>query len=281
MNRIQIAFDEIRADSALISQTAAYLQTQREKQSNIKQFPCKLRRIATLAAMLVLVAGIFSYTMLFTAVAYVNIDVNPSVELRLNRINRVIGTYAFNDDGKRILDELNLNGKQYEEAIALLVSALDDQGYLSDEALVSATVQTVNSDKEQSLCYTLLQSLGAASSTAETEVFPVSSQVLADAHGCHMSPAKYLAIQELLAVDESATLEEYSDSSIRQIRQRTRACQEGDYEDSPSNSSSHGQGNGNGQRGNQEQDTGQADGHGQHQGQGQGGGQGHGYRGGQ
>lgn len=280
MNRIQSAFDDIRADDALLEKTAAYLQSQRGKRSNVRRFPHTLRRMAAFAAMLVLVVGVFSYTMLFTAIAHVSIDVNPSVELTLNRMNRVIGTFAFNDDGERILGELNLNGKRYDEAVALLVSALDAQGYLSDDALVSATVQTANNDREQSLCDTLLQSLGAVPNTAEIEVFPVSSQVLEEAHGCHMTPAKYLAIQELLAVDDTATLEEYSDSNIRQIRQRTRACQEEHGGGNSNDGDSGGHGNGSGQGGNQGQGQGQSGGEGQH-GQGQGGGHGHGYRGGQ
>lgn len=246
MNRIQNAFDDILADDALLENTAAYLENQRVKQNNSKRFFYTLRRVAALTVMLGLMVGTFSYMMLFTAIAYVNIDVNPSVEVRLNRTNRVIGTHAFNDDGERILSELNLNGRRYEEAVALLVSALDMQGYLSDDALISATVQTQNNDKEQSLCDTLLQSLDAAPNTAEIELFPVSSQVLDKAHECHMSPAKYLAIQELLAVDKTATLEDFRDSSIRQIHQRTRTRQEnhGKGNSYKNHSNRHGNGNG-------------------------------------
>lgn len=266
MNKIRSAFDDIRADGLLIKETAAYLQSQRNKQSNIRFYPRTLRRTAAFAAMLMLVVGLFSYTMLFTAIAHVSIDVNPSVELTLNRMNRVIGTYAFNDDGERILSEVHLNGKRYEEAVTLLILALDAQGYLSDDALISAAVQTANSEKEQSLRDTLLHSLAVVSNTVEVEVFPVTAQVLEEAHGCHMSPAKYLAIQELLTVDETATLEQYSGFNIRQIRQRTRAFQK-----------EHG---GAGGRHGSEQSKSQNGGQSQRQGQEQGGEHGHGYRGG-
>jgi hypothetical protein len=65
-----------------------------------------------------------------------------------------------------------------------------------------------------------------------------------------MSPAKYLAIQELLNVDETATLEEYSDATIRQIRQRTQECQqEHEGTDENGQGQSHGQGQGHGHHG--------------------------------
>ena len=39
-------------------------------------------------------------------VTYVGIDVNPSIELALNRFNIVVETHALNDDGQRTLDEV-------------------------------------------------------------------------------------------------------------------------------------------------------------------------------
>lgn len=262
MNRIQGAFDEIRADDALLEQTAAYLQKQRTGKKAHPRFSCYIRPMAAMAAMLVLVIGIFVYQFYFTAGAYVSIDVNPSVELTLNSMDRVIGTYAFNDDGEQILREVNLSGKKYDEAVMLLIAAMNDRGYLTDEALVSVTVQTANSDKEQALSESLLQSVKTVSNTAKIEVFSVSSQVWEEAHGFHMSPAKYLAIQELLEIDDTATLEQYGDANIRQIRQRTQQCRE--------EHAGTGRGSGHGDASNAGNDHGNN----------QSGGHGHGYQGG-
>lgn len=254
MNRIQESFDDIRADDALLKKTEAYLQDQREKQSSNKRFSFQpLQHIAALTVLLVLLVGVSSYKMLFTTISYVNIDVNPSVELRLNRMNQIIGTQAFNDDGEQILNELGLSGKGYKEAIAMLLSAFDRHGYLSDDALISATVQTVNKEKEKALSDTLRKSLDTTPSTVKLDLFPVSSQILDKAHDCRMSPARYLAIQELLAVDKTATPKEYSDSSIREIQKRTQTCRERHQESSSYKDNSKGQGQGNGQDKNKEQ----------------------------
>lgn len=263
MNRIQGAFDEIRADDALLEKTAAYLHAKRTKPQEVKLGLRVARRVSAFAAMLALVIGIGSYHLFWTAAAYVSIDINPSVELTLNRMNRVISTYAFNDDGEQILHEVDLSGRKYDEAVRQLVAAMDARGYMQSDVLVSVTVQTSNSDQEESLAKLLLQSIQSALDTAEIEVAAVSQQVWENAHGCHMSPAKYLAIQELLAVDDTATLEHYNDSSIRQIRQRTQQCKD--------EGGSLGEGSGHGNSDNTD------DGRGSNQG----GGHGNGHRGGQ
>lgn len=230
MHRIQTAFDEIRADDALLAQTRASLRTRRERPDAKKfRFP-PLRRAAALAAALAatlaLAAGLFSHTMVFSAAAYVSIDVNPSVELTLNRMNRVIDAQPFNEEGEMLLGAASVKGLPYGEAAEQLMASADEQGYTRDDTLVAVTVQAGNAERERTLQDTLAQVLRAAATDAEVEVFPVSADLREKAHACHMSAAKYLAIQELLDVDETATLEQYSDSGIRQIRQRTRHCQD-------------------------------------------------------
>jgi len=228
-NSIKAAFLEIQADDTLVEQTAAYLNTQREQRTKRKRAATPWRLAGAFAMIAVLVIGISARDVYFIPTAHVSIDVNPSIELTLNRMNRVISTYAFNAEGEQMLSAVNLNGKPYDEAAALLVAEMNDAGYITDYALVSVSVQTADGNTEQMLCDTLLQTIHASVNTSQenaaVEVFPVSEQLWQEAHGCHMSPAKYSAIQELLAVDEEATLEDYSNSSIGQIRQRIRDCQ--------------------------------------------------------
>lgn len=251
--KIRAAFVEIKADDALIDDTLAYLRKEAEKRQRKSRMVSLPMRFAAVAAMVLLVVGIFSYNLYFTASAHISIDVNPSVELTLNRFDRVIDAYAFNEDGANILREVNLRGKTYGKATALLLSAIDADGYIAEDALISVTVQAASNEKEKMLCKVLLQFISEkilpVQASAEIEVFPVSSEVRDDAHGFHMSPAKFLAIQELMEVDESAMIEDYADTSIRQIRRRTQECRNRHTESSDSSSESDqqsGQGNGHG-----------------------------------
>lgn len=256
-DKIRAAFAEIHADDALIDDTLAYLRKEAKKrQHGSKKFPLAMR-LGAVAAMVLLIVVLFSYNLYFTAVAHVSIDVNPSVELALNRFDRVIDIYAFNEDGTSILNEANLQGKMYSEAAALLLTAIEANGYIAENPLISVTVQAASSEKEQTLCEVLLRFINErilpVQASAEIEVFSVTAEVWSNAHGCNMSPAKFLAIQELMEVDGTATIEDYTETSIRLIRQRTQECRnrhtesnDSNSESGPQNEQGHGQGNGHG-----------------------------------
>lgn len=276
-DRIQSAFDDIRADDALLMKTAVHLQNERAKHEKKHSRIQPLRFAGAIATVLALVVGIFGYrTFQSDAVAYVSIDVNPSVELVLNRLDKVISAVAYNADGASLLQQVEVSGRQYDEAVAALLGEMKLQGYISDDALVTLTVQTADNAKEQRLCNALRQSVGTQISieysAAEVEVFPVTQEVRETANGCHMSAAKYLAIQELMEVDEAATLEVYSESTIRQIRQRTRECR-GEHASS-SNDENQGGGYGQGSGPSQGGEQNQGSGHSQNGNQGHGGGHG-------
>lgn len=227
-NRTRRAFDSIRADDALKEKTAAFLRAERVKREQHGKDNRSLRLVAAFAAVIALAIAGSGYHLHYAAASYVSIDVNPSVELTLNRLDRVIGVYAFNPEGETVLRETSLNGKRYDEAAFLVVAAMANNGYFGEAPLVSLTVQTANNSKEKTLCDALSQAVSgqvqALRAEARVEIFPVSAQLRQTAHACHMSPAKYSAIQELIAVDEDATLEAYSDASIHQIRRRIEEC---------------------------------------------------------
>ena len=77
------------------------------------------RAVAAVAACLVLAVvgfGGFAYAQPTT---YVGIDVNPSIELGVNRFGIVVQAEAFNDDGRALLDAVSLTGRGYADALTL------------------------------------------------------------------------------------------------------------------------------------------------------------------
>lgn len=230
-NKIHSAFSDIHADKELINKTSFYLFSELDKRkTKIKKLflPSMPKAAVMLIAITFFVIGIISYSEYITADAYVSLDVNPSVELTLNRFNRVISTYAFNDDGFCIINEAGLIGKEYKDAVGELILTLNDKEFFIKDALVSVTVYAANEKREQLLCYGLTETINEhvlnIEVNTEVEVFPVSENIWSKAHSCHISPAKYVAIQELLAADGDAASDDYNNSTIRQIRQRTQEC---------------------------------------------------------
>ena len=122
MNKIEKAFGNIKADDALKEATfekvAAQMRTQPEKSKVVKQRR-NARRFAAVAAVLV-VALVFAgggYHAYAKPVSYITMNVNPSVELGINRWDKVVECTGLNDDGSELLDRVDVKGLNYKNAM--------------------------------------------------------------------------------------------------------------------------------------------------------------------
>jgi len=75
----------------------------------------------------------------------VSLDVNPSVEIILNRNNRVVKVNPLNDDGKIIVADMDFNGCQLKVAVNALIGSMIRSGYLSKDA--NSVLVSVDSNK--------------------------------------------------------------------------------------------------------------------------------------
>lgn len=229
-------FDKVKASPELKEKTRQYLHSQAEGEQGIAipapRKRSRLPRVAlALAAALVVALSGFGYYHYIAPIAYLDLDVNPSLSLQLNRAETVLRAAAYNDSGAEILAKVDVSGLPYDEAVQRLLGEMIAQGYLQRGGLVAATVQAANTSAEQRL----LSGLDAAVSTtlhshhaqAETDVFAVDESVRQSAAGYSISPAKYLAIEELLELDDNASFEGCVGHSLGEIRQLIRSCHEG------------------------------------------------------
>ncbi|MEG2074609.1 MAG: hypothetical protein RRY54_07560, partial [Angelakisella sp.] len=165
-------------------------------------------------AMLV-VCGIIGYNFYQTPVSYISIDVNPSLELALNRLDRVINVTAYNDDGAQILQNLNLINKPYTQAVELLLADKPFENYLSGDSLLSFTVV---SKMEEKLLLGIQQCSGYAENRATCH--GANAELIDEAHSKGLSFGKYQAYLALAEYDKSITPEDCRQLSMRQIRDR-------------------------------------------------------------
>lgn len=216
--RLKSALNKVYAEDALMEQTAARLSA--EIRRGHRRKVTRFRLAAACASLLVFFAlGGLSLNLYLTPSAYIDVDVNPSIELITNRFGRVIGEHAYNDDGQRILAEVSVRNLGYSEALDRLIGAMKRDGYLGQDALVSVTVQTQDSALLRDVQASVNTALQSHHLAAEADVFAVTQDVKATAGEHHLSPAKYLAITKLQQVDPTATIEGCRDHSISELRQ--------------------------------------------------------------
>lgn len=82
------------------------------------------------------------------AVAYISVDINPSVELAINSEEKVIRARAFNTDGEKLLAGVNLVGVQAEKAVQILTDKSITDGYLTP-AKENTVVITVVAEQDR------------------------------------------------------------------------------------------------------------------------------------
>ncbi len=108
-----------------------------------------LKSLAVAAIALIIFFGSFlSVYQTNKAYAYVSIDVNPSIELVLNKKMQVLKVTAFNQDGKKIVAHIgDWKKKKIAELTQLLLNEMKKQGYFKDHHLV--VISTVRTDKKE------------------------------------------------------------------------------------------------------------------------------------
>lgn len=257
-NKFKTAFDCICAEDKLKESALAYLQDEIQKRAKPRSRVSFKRLAAVLSSVVILIfSGVFSYNLYFTPNAYVDVDINPSVELTINLFDRIIGVYAYNSDGEDILSKLDLKHKNYEEALISLITTIDKNGYIQDNSLVSVTLQTASESREYKLLTQLQDDItaiiSAYNAVFQADVFAVSGDTREEALKYNISPAKYLAILELMDVDPTATVESCRGHSIGEIKQMTRERHgSGHGSDFGNTSGDHHGGNENGYHGGRE-----------------------------
>ncbi len=95
------------------------------------------QRVAAIAAAVVLL-GTGGLTALRLAGgnkgdAIVALDVNPSIELTIDKKEQVVAVHAYNAEGKEVVGDLNLKKRDLEVAIDALIGSMLQKGYLSTE----------------------------------------------------------------------------------------------------------------------------------------------------
>lgn len=76
--------------------------------------------------------------------AYVAVDINPSVELRVDGDGNILSVDTLNDDAKTLVAGMDLKGQQVNSAVEKLISASISLGFLDPQSGVVMVAATVN-----------------------------------------------------------------------------------------------------------------------------------------
>ena len=187
------------------------------------------KRLVAAAAALALVIGLGAGTGFYlrnqAVAATVSLDVNPSVELSVNRNDRVLNVNANNEDGKTIIGDMDLTGSDLDVAVNAIVGSMVRNGYLNELAnSVLVSVDSKDAAAGTALQEKLAQEISVIlegdhfSGAVISQTVEKSENLTNQAQEHHISVGKASLIQQIIDQDSRYTFEELASRSINELK---------------------------------------------------------------
>ncbi|MFH5836798.1 hypothetical protein ACHAL6_12070 [Proteiniclasticum sp. C24MP] len=197
--------------------------------SEVKTVRRERRRLGSMAAAaavaLLMGSGVYVYA---DPSYYVSVDVNPGINLEVNRFDRVIGVEAANEDGEEVLEGISLKNRNVEEALTQTVNRISELGYFEEEG-GEVLISTISEDEEaaeaaaQNLDQAVEEEMEENGIEAEVTSKIVGYEMVQAAKEIEgMTPGKYNIIVNLLGIAPEYA-KDYAQISIKEIMKEIKA----------------------------------------------------------
>lgn len=209
--------------------------------STIVAFNRRMRGIvlATAACLCVMVmgGGAFHYQYQNRKIeSVIGIDVNPSVELSINRKDKVLNARALNADAREVMADMDLKGVDLNVAVNAVIGSMVTHGYLDD--LDNAILVTVSNDSIRKATELRTSVVGDIEKTLEenqVQAVVYDQQVverdemkaLADTYGISYGKAYFL--KELIDQNTDLTMDDMEELSSLSMEEIARRITESSY----------------------------------------------------
>ncbi len=217
-NKIRNAFDTIQTPERLKRTTKAALRKKTFNYGrNVLQRRQYFRRLVSMAACLVLLlsgAGLW-----FLPAASIAVDINPSMELRVNALDRVIALEGKNSDGVAVVAGMaDVTGMPYEIAISRLLMSQELQPYLEQDMPITITVAGggTSAHAEKMLSNVLCRTYAIAEKD-NVLYCQVGWETVRAAQAVNLCIPRYLAWQHLKESDPTITTEDVREIPRKEI----------------------------------------------------------------
>ena len=207
-DRIRGAFDAIQAPERLKRATVTGLRkrTFDYGRNGVRRAMARRRLAAGLLTAAVVLSGAGLWYMPAASIA---VDINPSIELKVNALDRVIALEGRNSDGIALAQEMHVTGMTYDDAMQRVLLSKGLEPYLEQGSMIAITV--VGGGTETHAERMLSKVLCRAYAIAEEEnvlYCQVDWETVKAAREHGLCIPRYLARQRLKETDPSVTVED-------------------------------------------------------------------------
>ena len=188
---------------------------------------------ACLALMLLSGGGLF-YQQANAVASVVSLDVNPSIELRVNRDEKVLSCTPLNEDAQEILEDMgggaDLKGAKLDVAVNAIVGSLVRKGYLSEiSSAIMISVEDKDSARAKKLQQELTSAVDGVLRTNESKAAVLTQTVTQDAElerqarENSISTGKAALVNRILALNSSLRFDALAKLSVGELKDLAEA----------------------------------------------------------
>ena len=188
---------------------------------------------ACLAVMLLCGGGVF-YQQAHAVASVVSLDVNPSIELKVSRNEKVLVCTPLNEDAKAILadmgDGADLRGAKLDVAVNAIVGSLVRNGYLNSiSSAIMISVEDNDTARAEKLQRELTSTVDGALQTSEAKA-SVLTQMLTQNAGLEqqarensISTGKAALVNRVLALNTALKFDALAKLSVEELKDLAEA----------------------------------------------------------
>ena len=188
---------------------------------------------ACLAVMLLGGGGVF-YQRANAVASVVSLDVNPSIELKVNRSEKVLVCTPLNEDAKAILADMgngaDLKGAKLDVAVNAIVGSLVRNGYLdSISSAIMISVEDKDTARAEKLQRELTSTVDGVLQTSEAKAAVLTQTLTQDAgreqqaRENSISTGKAALVNRVLALNSALKFDELAKLSVEELKDLAEA----------------------------------------------------------
>ena len=188
---------------------------------------------ACLALVLLGGGGIF-YQQAHAVASVVSLDVNPSIELKVNRSEKVLACAPLNEDAKAILADMSngadLKGAKLDVAVNAIVGSLVRNGYLNSiSSAIMISVEDNDTARAEKLQRELTSTVDGVLQTSEAKASVLTQTLTQDAgleqqaRENSISTGKAALVNRVLAINPALKFDALAKLSVEELKDLAEA----------------------------------------------------------
>ena len=189
--------------------------------------------IAACLAVMLLGGGLF-YQQVNAVASVVSLDVNPSIELKVNRSEKVLVCTPLNEDAKAILADMgsgaDLKGAKLDVAVNAIVGSLVRNGYLdSISSVIMISVEDKDTARAEKLQRELTSTVDGVLQTSESRASVLTQTLTQDAgltqqaRENSISTGKAALVNRVLALNATLKFDALAKLSVEELKDLAEA----------------------------------------------------------